>query len=101
MGNKRNKRENLEPKPIETEIIPEEVEATPAETEKSIIGIVSSCGKLNVRETPTVGADVVCVVSLSDMVLVDLDQSTDDFYKVTCANGVEGFCMKDYITIQE
>ena len=35
------------------------------------------------------------------LVVVDLDESTEDFYKVICEDGVEGYCMKDYIEIAE
>lgn len=95
MSNKRFKHENVNVETeevIDTEVVEKTVEPT--------IGIVSSCGKLNVRETPTTEEDnVLCVINLGEIVVVDLEQSTKDFYKVICASGVKGFCMKDYITI--
>lgn len=95
MSNKRFKHENVNVETeevIDTEVVENTVEST--------IGIVSSCGKLNVRETPIVAENnILCVINLGETVVVDLEQSTKVFYKVTCASGVEGFCMKDYITL--
>lgn len=59
-------------------------------------GVVTDCERLNVRETPSVGATVVAVLPALSSVTVDLEQSTEDFYKVCTAEGVEGFCMKRY-----
>ena len=98
MSNKRFRRENID---VETEeVIDTEVVENTVEPTIGTIGIVSSCDKLNVRETPTTEDDnILCVIALGETVIVDIGESTEDFYKVVCANGVEGFCMKDYITI--
>ena len=34
-------------------------------------------------------------------VCVDLDASTEDFYKVRTSDGVEGFCMRKYIALSK
>lgn len=94
MSNKRFKHENVNVETeevIDTEVVENTVEST--------IGIVSSCGKLNVRETPIVAENnILCVINLGETVVVDLEQSTKDFYKVRY-DDVEGYVMKDYITL--
>jgi hypothetical protein len=47
------------------------------------IGFVTNCKKLNVREKPKT------------------DSATEEFYKVFTVAGIEGFCMKNFITIQK
>lgn len=57
--------------------------------------------RLNVRVAPVFDADVMTIIKENTEVEVGLNESTDDFYKVYLANGVEGFCMKEFITINE
>lgn len=64
-------------------------------------GIVTNCLYLNVRKRPDINADVAVVIDALTQVCVDLDASTEDFYKVRTSDGVEGFCMKKYITLSE
>lgn len=64
-------------------------------------GIVTNCVKLNVRRKPNVNSKIVTVLNKADKVKVDMDNSTDEFYAVTTLNLSKGFCMKNYITIQE
>lgn len=86
----------------ETEIVEEEIAVEETEEPKPTYGIVSSCGYLNVRKEPIKDADnVLRTIKLSALVVVDLDESTEDFYKVICEDGIEGYCMKDYIEIAE
>lgn len=56
-------------------------------------GIVTDCLYLNVRKLPDINADVA--------VVIDLDASTEDFYKVRTSDGVEGFCMRKYIALSK
>lgn len=63
-------------------------------------GIVTDCLKLNVRETASSDAAVLTIIELLSEVMVDIDASTDDFYKVITAAGVEGFCMRKYIALK-
>lgn len=75
-------------------------EETPGETPAKI-GVVTGCIKLNVRKKPDVKADVVCEIVCLSEVVVDEEASTSDFYKVYTVSGVDGFCMKKFITIKE
>jgi uncharacterized protein YgiM (DUF1202 family) len=76
------------------------VSETHDETEVIKIGLVANCKKLNVREKPTVEAPVVCEIVCQTEVMIDEKESTEEFYKVYTAAGIEGFCMKKFIAIQ-
>lgn len=67
----------------------------PATTTKA--GFVYGCSRLNVRSEPRSTANIVCEIENKTEVEIDLDNSTDDFYKVCLASGIEGFCVKTYI----
>lgn len=64
-----------------------------------ILGVVTECAKLNVRKEPSTEADVVTTLLLGTEVMVDIFESTDEFYKVTTEAGVEGYCMKKFINV--
>lgn len=74
---------------------------TVKEDEKPILGKVDNCDKLNVREYPNVSASVLCTLVKSTEVMIVESESTEMFYKVYTTSGVNGFCMKDFITITE
>lgn len=77
-------------------------EATPVEEKKTIyIGKIQNCGKLNVRENPSVEAKAICRLDKNSEVEIDKAGSTTDFYKVYTSSGVEGYCMKKYMSIKK
>lgn len=88
---------------IEEVLYPEEsevVEEVVAEEQDPIItGVVTGCTKLNVRENPYPDAEVVCIIAEGDEVALDPDDLYEDFYKVYTAAGMEGYCMKKYISV--
>lgn len=63
-------------------------------------GIVSECNKLFVRSKAKRDCDPAGVINLNDEVTIDLDNSTDDYYKVITANGIEGYCLKTFIKLK-
>ena len=67
---------------------------------KPVVGVVTGCKRLNVREVPYLDGPVACVITESTEVTIDNAESTDDFYKVCTAAGVEGFCMKKFIEVE-
>ena len=82
-----------------------EVEATTTneevvEKEAVLIGVVANCGILNVREKPAITTDVVGTIKRDTEVKIIESESTDEFYKIITSTGMEGFCMKEYITIK-
>ncbi len=68
---------------------------------KPTAGIVTDCLKLNLRERPDSDAAVLAVIPALTEVAVDMEASTDSFYKVCTAAGIEGFCMRKYIAIRK
>lgn len=62
-----------------------------------IDGVVSGCALLNLRQEPK-GA-IVCQMPEGAKVLIDPSVNNDEWYYVYTETGVEGYCMKKYITI--
>ena len=72
-------------------------DAEPEKCDEVRTGRVFGCAKLNVRKEPKANADILCTIPCHTEIEINVDKSTDDFYKVYTASGVEGFCMKTYI----
>ena len=83
----------------EKEFIKEEtildIETKPEPT----IGSVVDCIMLNVRKEPSIESEVLCEISWSTEIMVYEEESTGEFYKICTASGVEGYCMKKFISI--
>lgn len=56
--------------------------------------------KLNVRKLPSPTATPVTVISKDTKVLIDPDYETVEWIKVTLESGIEGYCMKKFITVK-
>lgn len=85
---------------IQNPVVEEEVIEEPIREESNnISGVVSGCKKLNVREQPDFNAEVVCVISEGSEVVVVMNENHGDFYKVCTAAGMEGYCMKKFISV--
>lgn len=61
-----------------------------------IDGVVSGCALLNLRQEPK-GA-IVFQMPEGAKVLIDPSVNNDEWYYVYAETGVEGYCMKKYIT---
>lgn len=57
-------------------------------------------GRLNVRKQPSKDSEVLEVITRNSEVEIGLDGETDEFYKVRTKSGVEGYCMKEFISIK-
>ena len=83
---------------------PEVKERAPVEAvvekEAVMVGVVANCGILNVREKPAITTDVVGTIKRDTEVKIIESESTNEFYKIITSTGMEGFCMKEYITIK-
>lgn len=64
-----------------------------------VTGKVAGCRKLNVREAMFIGAKVLCEIPEDAEVQIFVDEVHDEWFHVITASGVEGFCMKKYISI--
>lgn len=82
----------------EIEPVEEAVEIAEKKIEP-ITGMVDYCAKLNVRTTPDLDGDVIASLAKQTEVEIDLSKSTDDWYYICTAIGVEGFCMRQYVYI--
>ena len=89
-------------------VVEEEAEQTQEIVEESqdveeavpTVGFVDNCECLRVRKESNVDSEELCIINKLSEVVIDLDNSTDYFYKVTTSEGVEGYCMKKFITIK-
>ena len=62
------------------------------------IGSVVDCKMLNVRKEPNIESEVLCKISWYTELMVYEEESTDEFYKICTASGIEGYCMKKFIS---
>lgn len=60
-------------------------------------GVVANCAKLNVRSNPSTNGDVVAVLNADDKISIDVDKSTEEWFKIRTADGVKGYCMKKFV----
>lgn len=61
-------------------------------------GYVFGCARLNVRNAPRSNAGIICEIVCDTEVEVDEQESTNDFYKICTSSGIEGYCVKSYIS---
>lgn len=90
--------------PTDTAEVAEPIEVAEPAIETAIetapapkIGRVFGCTSLNVRKAPKTNAVVICTINCHAEVEIDELESTDDFYKICTASGIEGYCMKKFI----
>lgn len=76
---------------VETECKNDEVD--------TVTGIVTDCKMLNIRKTPSKDSDPVCTVDAGEFLTVNLNDSTATWYSVRTSSGVEGFCMKEFVSV--
>lgn len=69
------------------------------ESTTELIGFVDRCEKLYVRKEGNKDAEPIATINRSDEVVIYLENSTEYFYRVKTSEGVEGYCMKQFITI--
>ena len=82
--------------PVETPVETEPIEPAKSEPIEGTVG----CEKLNVRSDATVDSEPVGVINRDSKVFIYEDESTEEFYKVCTATGLEGYCMKKFISVQ-
>lgn len=63
-------------------------------------GIVSNCAKLNIRSAPSTDAEIITVLYAGTKLMVDPEDHSD-WYSICTLHGIEGFCMKKFVTIQK
>ena len=81
-------------------VIPEVTMAQEVEAQAAKLpGIVGNCARLNVRKEPNKMADVIAVLEAGSEVRLVSEKPVNGFYNVIAADGREGYCMCDYISI--
>ena len=64
-----------------------------------VIGKIIEFEKLYVRKEASKYSEPVGIVTNKDHISIDIIHSTDDFYKVITSNGLEGYCVKEFVKI--
>lgn len=64
-----------------------------------VIGKISGFEKIYVRKEASKDSEPVGIVTDKDYLSIDVARSTDDFYKVITSNGLEGYCVKEFVKI--
>ena len=57
-------------------------------------------GGIMVRSEANLTSTPVTTIKAGEQVMIDMDLSNDEFYKVYTAAGAEGYCKKEYIKVQ-
>ena len=92
--NKISKKETFEPEEILEqieEIIPSAPEPTVTE------GVVDGCDQLYVRSAPSADAEPLGIIKRDSV--VEIVEDAGEFYNVCTETGLDGFCMKKFITV--
>lgn len=77
---------NMVEETVETVTLPE-----------TVVGVVAGCSKLNVRVAPNAIADVACTINIATEIKINLAKSTDEWFHVCTAAGIEGYCMRKFV----
>lgn len=64
----------------------------------TVTGTVAGCTKLNVRSNPAVDADILAVVDNNTVVEIDPARSDNKWLKITTASGIDGYCMRKFVS---
>lgn len=77
----------------------EDIRSSPILTRYAIV----NCERLNVRMSPNIKSDVLCVVESGTEMTIDTENSTDTWIKVLEPNGAgsSGYCMKEFVLLVE
>ena len=93
--NKISKKENFEPQ----ELLEQIEEIIPSDPEPVVNEGMVNCEQLYVRSAPSVDAEPLGTIKQGARVMIYELESTDEFYSVCTETGLEGFCMKKFITV--
>lgn len=80
---------------------PEETPASNAVAKpEPITGVVDNCIRLNVREKPSIDAEILTALEAGSEVRLLKDEIENGFYKICTASGLEGYCMCGYVVLK-
>lgn len=89
----------MQPETVQTQTTANET-SQESTVDEELIGTVADCDSLNVREAPSASAKIITTIPVLKEVIVDENESTTDFYKISTNEGIKGYCMRKYITIK-
>lgn len=72
----------------------------PTYNANKIVGYVTE-DVVNIRASAEPDGEIKAVARKNELLVVDKEKSTADYYKVSTENGLGGFVMKDLITLKE
>lgn len=82
----------------EVKMEPETAPVVKPEVKPVITGTVVNCTKLNVRSNPVIDAEILTVLDANSEVEIDKARSTNEWLKITTAAGIDGFCMRKFVS---
>lgn len=74
---------------------------TPMVEEKPTIGIVTNCKALVMRSKPEADAEIISVMTEGVELIIDMKNSTENFYRVANELASVGYCRKEFVKIKE
>ena len=95
-----SKPEEVVETPVEETVVEEIEDIVFEETEPVQLGVVTNCVRLRVRNEADANSDILGEIDALSVVQIELSESTDEFYKVCTASGLDGYCMKKFITLK-
>lgn len=84
---------------MDSELVEPKNEEDESVSTKVLLGVVTKCRRLNVREEPNKDSKILTAIDIGKSVTIYSDESTDGWYRVSIEDNVKGYCMKEYISI--
>ena len=81
--------------PAALELVEETVETVTVP--ETVTGTVIGCTKLNVRAEPDITSTALCALDVASELVINVNDSTPEWFSVTTATGVEGYCMRKFV----
>ena len=75
-------------------------EDAPQVAKTNLIGVVVNCERLNVRQNSNIKSTSIGIITKGTEVEIFEESSTEDFYSVVTPDGLNGYCMKQYISVK-
>lgn len=79
----------------------EEVEKKVELPTKGFVTLPETFKKLNLRAEPSTKGEVVTTLNPNTKVVINYEESTSEWYKVSVKNKLEGYCLKKYVTVKQ
>jgi hypothetical protein len=80
---------------------PDDIIEPEAKESELVLGVVTNCVLLNIREEPNIKAPIITKVNALSELMVDLEKVDKEWYRVYTEAGIEGFCMKKFVAIKQ